>query len=122
MPKALIIVLACAAVGLLMTVWVVVQEHRLLTVATRSISGELVTYEASHHDLIIRTRNGDRHVVLREDTPVHEGARALMHADLVLASGCPAKVWYRDTGATWIASDVRVSCRQIVPHGDPRSF
>jgi len=124
MPKGLIltIVLSCAVVGLLITAWAAVQEHRLLAVAVESVSGELVTYEASRQDLILRTGNGDRHFRLREDTPVHEGAGVLMHADLVSARGCPAKVWYRDTGATWVASDVRVSCKRIVPHGDPRSF
>jgi hypothetical protein len=122
MPKVLLIVLSCAVVGLLMTAWAVVEEHRLPAATVQSMSGELVTYEASSEDLVIRTTNGDRHVTLREDTPVHEGARVLVHADLASASGCPAKIWYRDTGARWIASDVRVSCRPIVPHGDPRSF
>jgi hypothetical protein len=105
-----------------MTTWAIVQERRLPAVAIDSVSGELVTYRASRDDLIIRTGNGERHVTLRKDTPVHDGARALVHADLVSAIGCPAKVRYRDTGAAWIASDVRISCRRLVPHDDPRSF
>jgi hypothetical protein len=122
MPKVLIIVLTCAAVGLFVIAWMLFREHSLQAVSVQSASGELVTYEAARQDLIIRTKNGDRHFRLREDTPVHEGARVLMPGDLTSASGCPAKVWYQDRGATWIASDVRVSCRRIVPHGDPRSF
>lgn len=124
MPKGPIplIVLACAGVGLLITVWAAVEEHRLLAVTVQSVSGELVRYEAGRQALIIRTRNGDRHVALRPGTPVHEGARALTRTDLVSASGCQAKVWYRDTGAMWVATDVRVSCRPIGPRGDPRLF
>jgi hypothetical protein len=122
MPKVLIIVLMCVAIGLLMTLWAFVQEHRLEAVAVQSVSGKLVTYDASRQDLIIHTSDGDRHVTVREDTPVHEGARVLVHAHLAAASGCPAKVWYRDTGGTWVASDVRVSCRRLTPPGDSNPF
>jgi hypothetical protein len=105
-----------------MTAWLLFHEHSLRAVAVQSASGELVTYEAARQDLIIRTTNGVRHFRLREDTPVHEGARVLLLGDLASASGCPAKVWYRNTGGTWIASNVRVSCRRITPHGDPNPF
>ena len=105
-----------------MTAWAAVQEYRLLAVADRSISGELLTYEASRADLVLRTDSGDRHFKLPHDTPVHEGARDLGPGALVSASGCPAKIWYRDTGGTWIAHDVRISCNPTVPHGAPSSF
>jgi hypothetical protein len=122
MPKVFMIVLMCVAVGLLMTVRAFVQHHRLEAVAVQSVSGTLVTYDASRHDLIIHTSDGDRHVTVPEDTSVHEGARVRVHADLATASGCLAKVWYRDTGLTWIASDVRVWCRRLVAPGDSNAF
>lgn len=121
MQRVPLAVIACAMIGLVVTAWAFVRERRLHAVGVQAVSGELVTYEASRQDLTLHTDSGDQHFRLRDDTPVHEGARTVMRADLASARGCPAKVWYRDTGGTWIASDVRISCRRLEPHADPTS-
>lgn len=121
MPGLRTIVIGCAAVALLAAAWAFSQERRLQAVAAESVSGELVAYDATHQDLLIHTARGDRHFVVREGTPVHEGASTLVRGDLAAARGCPAKVSYRSAGGASVASDVRISCRRIEPHAAPAS-
>jgi len=121
MPKVLTIVVAGVILGLVMTRWVFLLGHSLEGTTLQSVSGELVAYDPMHQDLALRTRSSVQHFTLRDETSVHEGTRILRPADLVPARGCPTKVWYRDTGANSIASDVRISCARLTPHADPSS-
>ena len=49
------------------------------------------------------------------------GAKTLTHADLIAASGCRAKVCYRDAQGLWTANEIRISCRNVVPNEVPSS-
>ena len=84
--------------------------------ASHSISGELVSFEAAHGTLVLRTGSGEQHFVVRAGTPVHDGTRSVALAELAGADGCPAKIRYREQDGAWMASDVRLSCRQVGGH------
>lgn len=106
----LVIMVSVVALGLLV---LLLQERQ--RGASLSVTGELVAFEAARQELTLRTRGGDRHFAVREDTPVHEGATTIALADLRSASGCPAKVWYRDAQGRSIAREIRISCRVVMP-------
>jgi hypothetical protein len=85
-----------------------------------SATGELGPYEAARQDLTLRTMAGDRHFVVREATPVHEGARTIPVKELRTASGCPAKIWYRGAQGRPVARDIRISCPAGRGRNEPR--
>lgn len=119
-PRA-IVTIAAAALGAGAIALVAVQKHNAEWAVNQSISGELVAYEVSSRDLTLRTEDGDRHFVVQDGIPLHEGARTITLANLISASGCPAKVWYRDAEGRWIASEVRISCAGTLSPEAPSS-
>lgn len=110
------IVAVCAASGLLLTTFLTRERHNAQPSASGFVSGDLVAYESAREMLTLRTRNGDQQFIVSAGTPIHEGARTLLLADLTGSRGCPAKIRYREVDGKWIASDVRLSCRQIFTH------
>lgn len=85
----------------------------------QAVSGAIVQYEASGRSLTLQTDAGARRFVVQEGAAVHAGARKLTLADLISASGCRAKVWYRDASDVWTAREIRISCRGMVPRPSP---
>jgi hypothetical protein len=104
---------AAAAIGALAIALVSVQRRSAQETASQSVSGRIVTYEASDSTLTLRTENGDRYFMVSARTPLREGAKAITLADLASADGCPAKVSYRDAEGQLIASEVRVLCATV---------
>ena len=101
------------------TVWF---EHRTPPrEADQSISGAILEYEALSRNLTLQTDAGTRRFLVQDYAPVHQGAKTLTHADLIAASGCRAKVWYRDAQGLWTANEIRISCRNVVPNEVPSS-
>lgn len=95
------------------------QHHNAPRARDQAISGAILRYEASGRDLTLQTDAGARHFVVQEGAPVHAGARQLTLADLISASGCRAKVWYRDGHDVWTAREIRISCRGMVARPSP---
>jgi hypothetical protein len=110
------IVTLCLASGLALTALLTFERQGAQRSASGFVNGDLVAYESSREMLTVRTENGDRDFIVHSGTPIHEGARTLLRADLTEARGCPAKIRYREADGQWIASDVRLSCRQTVTH------
>lgn len=113
------IVAVCAASGLLLTGLLTLERHTAQRGASEFVSGDLLAYESSREMLTLRTQDGDRNFIVSAGTPIHEGPRTLQLADLIGligARGCPAKIRYREADGKWVASDVRLSCRQTVTH------
>jgi hypothetical protein len=111
----LIVTLSTVLVALLIAVWISHRRQDSSGIAGLSVTGQLVAYEATRHDLILRTETGERHFIVRDETPVHEGARALSFGDLTSAARCRVKVWYRDPDGQPVAREIRISCESIAP-------
>ena len=75
----------------------------------RSVSGQLVSYEATSRTLTLATEAGEQRFVVSDDAAVHEGARDVSLVTLASARGCRAKVWYRHAAQS-TANDVRIAC------------
>jgi hypothetical protein len=105
-----IVTVAAAAIAVIVLVAVSVHNHNAEGTANRSISGELVRYDVFDGDLTLRSAEGARHFAVQVGTPVHQGARTISLADLRWASGCRAKVWYRDGQSQLTATEIRISC------------
>ena len=105
-----IVIAGVVAIGLIAIVAVSVHNHNAEGTANRSISGELVRYDVLDGDLTLRSAEGARHFAVQVGTPVHQGARTISLADLRWASGCRAKVWYRDAQSQLTATEIRISC------------
>lgn len=110
--------IAAAAIGALVAL-VSVQKHDAREAVAESVNGELVVYEVSSRTLTLRTATGDRYFIVPEGTPLHEGARVITVTDLTSASGCPAKIWYRNAEGPLIAREVRISCAALVSRDRP---
>jgi hypothetical protein len=111
----LIVALAMMAAVLLVVVALSLRRHESLSTTELSATGELVAYEASSHDLTLRTHIGDQHFVVNDGTPIHEGARTLTAAKLTPATHCRVKVWYGDGTVRPVAREVRISCEAPAP-------
>jgi hypothetical protein len=110
-------VVTAAAVVTIAMLWF--QYHNAPRERDQAISGAILRYEASGRNLTLQTDAGARRFVVQEGAPVHAGARKLTLADLISASGCRAKVWYRDGHDVWTAREIRISCRGLVPRPSP---
>jgi hypothetical protein len=75
----------------------------------RSVSGQLVSYEATSRTLTLATEAGEQRFVVSDAAAVHEGARDVSLVTLASARGCRAKVWYRHAAQS-TANDVRIAC------------
>jgi hypothetical protein len=96
-----------------------VQYRNAVPATEQAVSGELVGYEVSRRNLTLRTEEGERHFVVQDGAPVHEGPRTIAVTDLTSASGCRAKVWYQGAQRKWIASEIRIACGAAVSDEGP---
>ena len=115
-----VVAAVAVVVALLSGIRALVGRYSPATVPNQSISGELVSFEAVRGTLVLRTGNDEQHFVVRPGTPVHDGARTVAPTELAGADGCPAKIRYWEQDGAWVASDVRLSCRQVTGHAPLR--
>jgi hypothetical protein len=90
--------------------WLSCRGPEALETTDLSATGELLAYDAARRDLTLRTATGDRHFVVGDRTPVHEGTKALEIASLTKATHCRVKVWYGVGSTRMVVREVRVSC------------
>jgi hypothetical protein len=117
MRRTVAAVVTAVAAGTIAMLWV--QCHHAPRARDQAISGAILRYEASGRNLTLQTDAGARRFVVQEGASVHAGARTLTLADLISASGCRAKVWYRDAPEVWTAREIRISCRGLVARPNP---
>jgi hypothetical protein len=110
-----IVIVAAAAIVVIALVVVSVHNRDAEGTAYRSISGELVRYDVLDGHLTLRSAEGAQDFAVQVGTPVHQGARSISLADLRWASGCRAKVWYRDAQSQLTATEIRISCGPETP-------
>ena len=116
-PRA-VTALTAIALAAIAVMSISIQKHGANSVANHAVTGDLVAYEALSRELTLRTHDGDRHFVVRAETPVHEGAQTITLAALASATGCRAKVWCSDAKGRTTVSEIRISCDTIVRDSD----
>jgi hypothetical protein len=109
------VIVGATALGAVPMVLLSTQHKDVNRAANRALTGELVAYEALNGALTLRTNEGDRHFIVQAGTPVQRGVQTITPADLVAATGCRAKVWYRDEEGRWTVYAMRISCSGTVP-------